>query len=68
MKNDTKFVMPLPLESTGNKAFINLILPIIYATKNDCMIVIDEFSSGLHTELEEALIRYFFNIKKFFFL
>ena len=44
-KNDTKFVMPLQLESTGNKAFINLILPIIYATKNDCMIIIDEFSS-----------------------
>ena len=63
-KNDTKFVMPLPLESTGNKAFINLILPIIYATKNDCMIIIDNFSSGLHNELEEALIRYFFNNSK----
>lgn len=64
MKKNTKFVMPLPLESTGNKAFINLILPIIYATKNDCMIIIDNFSSGLHNELEEALIRYFFNNSK----
>ena len=53
-KNDTKFVMPLPLESTGNKAFINLILPFIYATENNCMIIIDNFSSGLHNELEEA--------------
>lgn len=41
------------------KAFINLIPPIIYATKNNCMIIIDEFSSGLHNELEEALIRLF---------
>lgn len=63
-KNDTKFVMPLPLESTGNKAFMSLILPIIYATKNDCMIIIDNFSSGLHNELEEALIKYFFNNSK----
>lgn len=64
MKKNTKFVMPLPLESTGNKAFINLILPIIYATKNDCMIIIDNFSSGLHNELEEALIKYSFNNSK----
>lgn len=63
-KNDTKFVMPLPLESTGNKVFINLILPFIYATENNCMIIIDNFSSGLHNELEEALIRYFFNNSK----
>lgn len=63
-KNDTKFVMPLPLESTGNKAFMSLILPIIYATKNDCMIIIDNFSSGLHNELEEALIKYSFNNSK----
>ena len=64
MKKNTKFVMPLPLESTGNKSFINLIFPIIYATKNNCMIIIDNFSSGLHNELEEALIKYFFNNSK----
>ena len=28
------------------------------------MIILDEFSSGLHNELEEALIRYFFNNSK----
>lgn len=60
-KINTKFVMPLPLESTGNKAFMNSILPILYATKNNGMIIIDEFSSGLHNDLEEALIKYFFN-------
>lgn len=60
-KKGTDFVIPLPLESNGNKAFLNFILPIIYATKNKCMIIVDEFSSGLHNELEEALIKYFFN-------
>jgi hypothetical protein len=63
-KKGTDFVMPLPLESTGNKAFMGLILPINYAVKNNCMIIIDEFSSGLHNELEEALIKYFFNNSK----
>lgn len=60
-KKGTDIAIPLPLESTGNQAFMNLILPIRFATLNDCMIIIDEFSSGLHNELEEALVRYFFN-------
>jgi AAA15 family ATPase/GTPase len=60
-KKGTDIALPLPLESTGNQAFMNIILPIRFATQNDCMIIIDEFSSGLHNELEEALIRYFFN-------
>lgn len=60
-KKGTDFAMPLPLESAGNKAFINAILPIKYATTHDCLLIVDEFSSGLHNELEETLIRYFFN-------
>ncbi len=60
-KKGTSFVMPLPLESTGNKSFMNMILPINYVTKNNSIIIVDEFSSGLHNELEEALIKYFFN-------
>lgn len=63
-KKGTDFIMPLPLESTGNQAFMSAILPINYATKNNCMIIVDEFSSGLHNELEEALIKYFFNNSK----
>ena len=60
-KRGTSKTIPLYFESTGNKSFMNLILPFIYACENDCMIIIDEFSSGLHNELEESLIRYFFN-------
>ena len=60
-KKGTNFVMPLPLESAGNKSFMNMILPINCVTKNNSIIIVDEFSSGLHNELEEALIKYFFN-------
>lgn len=63
-KKGTKISVPLLLESVGNKVFVNLLLPFNYATKNDCMIIVDEFSSGLHNELEEALVRYFFNNSK----
>lgn len=63
-KKGTDINIPLLLESTGNQAFVNLILPILYATKNDCMLIVDEFSSGLHNELEEAIIKYFFNNSK----
>ena len=63
-KKGTNIAIPIELESKGNQAFVNLILPFDYATRNDCMIILDEFSSGLHNELEEALIRYFFNNSK----
>ncbi len=60
-KKGTNVSIPMILESTGNQAFINVILPFNYATINNCMLIVDEFSSGLHNELEEALIKYFFN-------
>lgn len=63
-KKGTKISVPLLLESVGNQIFVNLLLPFNYATKNNCMIIVDEFSSGLHNELEEALVRYFFNNSK----
>ena len=63
-KKGTDVLIPLVMESTGNQALMNAILPIDFATKNDCMIIVDEFSSGLHNELEEALIKYFFNNSK----
>ena len=63
-KKGTKTILPLSLESAGNRAFVNIILPIIFSTKNDGMLIVDEFSSGLHNELEESLIRYFFNNSK----
>lgn len=63
-KKGTDFIMPLPLDSVGNQVLMNVLLPIKYATINNCMLVVDEFSCGLHNELEEALIKYFFNNSK----
>ena len=62
-KKGTDVAIPLFLESTGNKALINALLPIIFSTSNECMLIIDDYS-GLHNELEEALIKYFFNNSK----
>jgi len=60
-KKGTGVSLPISMESTGNQAFMNVLLPINYGVKNNCMVIVDEFSSGLHNELEEALIKYFFN-------
>ncbi len=60
-KVGTNVFMPMYRESAGNQALMNVILPFSYAVKNNCMLIIDEFSSGLHNELEEALIKYFYN-------
>lgn len=63
-KKGSQIAIPLTIESTGNNIFVNLILPFIYITKHEGMLLVDEFSSGLHNELEEALIRYFFDNSK----
>ena len=60
-KDGTNTKIPISFESTGNKAFISLLLVIMHAIENDCIIIIDEFSSGLHNELEICLLRYFFS-------
>lgn len=60
-KVGTNVFMPMYRESAGNQALMNVILPFSYATKNNCMLIIDEFSSGLHNDLMEALIKYFYN-------
>lgn len=60
-KVGTNVFMPMYRESAGNQVLMNVILPFCYATKNNCMLIIDEFSSGLHNDLMEALIKYFYN-------
>ena len=49
------------VESTGNITLIELLLSFLHAINNDCMIIIDEFSSGFHNELEECIVKYFFH-------
>lgn len=60
-KKGSNFVLPLALDSTGNNVLINVLMPFLFAINNDCMLLVDEFSSGFHNDLEEALIKYFFN-------
>lgn len=49
------------MESYGNHVLMALLPAIISVMKNGSMLIIDEFSSGLHNELEELLIKYIFN-------
>ncbi len=60
LKKGTKTYIPDLLESTGNITLTQIIPSLLYIKKNDGMIILDEFSSGLHNELEESLIKYFF--------
>ena len=44
--------------------FMELLPSFLHAINNECMIIIDEFSSGFHNELEECIIKYFFHYAK----
>ena len=63
-KKGTNICIPEFFESTGNKTFIELLPSFIHGINNECMIILDEFSSGFHNELEECLIKYFFHYSK----
>lgn len=54
---------PIPyfLESLGNQTLLNLLPSFFYMAKNNGMLIIDEFSSGLHNKLEELLVKFFMN-------
>ncbi len=60
-KEGTDIYVPEMVESTGNITLIELLLSFLHAINNDCMIIIDEFSSGFHNELEECIVKYFFH-------
>ncbi len=64
IKNDTSIKMPFYMESIGNKTLVYLLPIIIKAVKNHGMLILDEFGSGMHNELEELLIRYFMKNSK----
>ena len=63
-RNEMDFALPLNMESNGNQTIVN-ILPIIFDTmKQGGMVLIDEFSSGLHNLLEEEVVKYFMKKSK----
>ncbi len=63
-KEYTYIFVPNLLESTGNITLFHLIPIFINVQNNDYMIILDEFSSGFHNNLEECLVRYFFQKSK----
>lgn len=50
--------VPFMMESAGNQNLLNLLPVILHSVKRGGMLLIDEFSSGLHNKLEELLVRY----------
>lgn len=56
--------IPYLLESLGNKNLLNMLPSFFYVIKNGGMLIIDEFSSAFHNELEELLVRYFMQSSK----
>lgn len=51
--------IPFHLESIGNKTLLYLLPAFFHVINHGGMIILDEFSSGLHNFLEELLVRYF---------
>lgn len=64
IRKDIDIGLPVDLESEGNQTLINTVPSIIEAMQHDAMVMIDEFSSGLHNMLEEKLIKYFMKNSK----
>ncbi|MBP3255293.1 MAG: ATP-binding protein [Clostridia bacterium] len=64
IREDMDFGLPIHMESEGNRTLMNILPQVLQAIDNDCMLIIDEFSSGLHNFLEEKLIRYFMKNSK----
>lgn len=51
--------IPFAFESLGNRNLLEMLPSFFYCVNNQGMLLLDEFSSGFHNELEELLIRYF---------
>ena len=63
-KEGTNVYIPEQFESTGNKTLVEILPSFLYAIENNCMLIVDEFSSGFHNELEECMLKYFFHYAK----
>ena len=63
-RNDVKEPIPYEFESLGNRNLLNMLPSFFKVIDNDGMLIIDEFSSAFHNELEELLVKYFMNNSK----
>jgi len=51
--------IPMNIESLGNRILMMILPAYLSVIKHGGMLICDEFSSGLHNDLEELLIKYF---------
>lgn len=65
IREDMKVGLPMNMESEGNITLVQVLPQILQAMKNNCMLLIDEFSSAFHNLLEEKLIKYFMQNSKY---
>jgi len=65
IREDMNVGLPITMESEGNITLIQVLPQILQAIKNNCMVIIDEFSSAFHNLLEEKLIKYFMQNSKY---
>ncbi len=53
--------IPFELESLGNRNLLQLLPAFFHCIEQGGMLLLDEFSSGFHNDLEQLLLRYFMN-------
>lgn len=58
-RNNMDVWLPFGYESLGNQTLLNMLPALLHAVSTPCMLLLDEFSSAFHNELEELIIRYF---------
>lgn len=56
--------VPFYMESMGNQMLLAFLPAFLTVVKNGGILAIDEFSSGLHNDLEELLVSYFYRHSK----
>ena len=56
--------VPFMLESLGNRNLLHLLPAFFHCIHHGGMLLLDEFSSGFHNDLEELLVRYFMKQSK----
>lgn len=57
--------IPFSEESLGNQNLLRILPAFLSVVEHGGMLLIDEFSSGFHNELESMLIKYFHNESKY---
>lgn len=53
--------IPFAFESLGNRNLLQLLPAFFHCIMQGGMLLLDEFSSGFHNDLEQLLVRYFMN-------